>query len=89
MGATLDDLLAQGRRRRPDPLGVGADFVDRPVLAAAMAGRHMVVHGGVAVIAAHAQMRGDPQRPFRRHRNQLPPEYRQYGFRQEIRLLRP
>ena len=38
-------------------------LLDRPVLVAAMAGRHVVGHGGVAVIAAHAKMRGDPLAP--------------------------
>src|ERR1051325_2236066 len=55
----LEDQIAQGGRRRTDPRGIVADAVDGPAGIAAMARRHVVGHGGVLVVAAHARMDGD------------------------------
>ena len=60
MRALFEDQFAQRRRRRSDQACVGADAVDRPAGVSPMAGRHVFGHCRVFVIAAHAQVRGDP-----------------------------
>ena len=60
MRAGFEDQVAQRRRRRPDPRRLGADALDRPAGITAMAGRHVLGKRRVLVIAAAAQMRGDP-----------------------------
>src|SRR5580698_393596 len=59
MGTALQDQLAQGGRRRTDRSGLAANALDGPVGVAPMARRHVLGHGGMPVIAAGAQMRGD------------------------------
>ena len=60
MWPTLQDQLAQGRRGRTDRGGLAADAIEGPVGISPMARRHVIGDGGMAVIAAGAQMRGDP-----------------------------
>src|SRR4051794_32427513 len=57
---TLQDQLAQGRRGRADRGGFMANALDRPIGIAPVARRHVVGNGGMPVIAAGAQMCGDP-----------------------------
>jgi hypothetical protein len=63
MRLVLEDQLAQGGGGWPDQGRVLADAVDGPVGMAAMARRHVVGHGGVLVVAAHALMSGDAFAP--------------------------
>ncbi|MGF6429949.1 hypothetical protein ABIE91_005169 [Bradyrhizobium elkanii] len=58
--ALVENEVAQRAGRRPDRGSVLADTRDGPAGVAPMAGRHVLRHGGVFVIAAHALMRGDP-----------------------------
>ena len=60
MRLVLEDQLAQGGGCRPDHGGVLADAVDGPAGVTAVAGRHVLGQRSVLVVAAHAQMRGDP-----------------------------
>ena len=60
MRTLFEDQFAQRRRRRPDQACVGADAVDRPAGISPMAGRHVLCHRRVFVIAAHAHVGGDP-----------------------------
>ncbi|MCP1838648.1 hypothetical protein ACVIHI_008425 [Bradyrhizobium sp. USDA 4524] len=53
-------MRSQRAGRRADRGGVLADAHDGPAGIAAMAGGHVLRHGGVLVIAAHALMRGNP-----------------------------
>ena len=55
----LQDQLAQGCGGGADRGGFLADALDGPVGIAPMAGRHVIGHSGVPVIAAGAQMCGD------------------------------
>src|SRR5262245_1129955 len=59
MRLVLEDQLAQRRRVCSYQRGVLADAIDGPVGTAAVARRHVVRHGRVLVIAAHALMRGN------------------------------
>jgi hypothetical protein len=63
MGPRFQDPFAQRRRRRPDPLRVGADALDRPAGVASVAGRHVLGERRVLAIAAAAGMSGDPFAP--------------------------
>jgi hypothetical protein len=56
----LQDQLAQGGRCRTDHGRLAANALDGPVGIAPVARRHVVGDSGMAVIAAGAQMRGDP-----------------------------
>ena len=56
----LQDQLAQRGRGGTDRSGFLSDAFDGPVGVAPMARRHVIGHGGVPVITAGAQMRGDP-----------------------------
>src|SRR5579883_189454 len=58
--ALVEDEVAQRAGRRADRGGVLADARDGPAGVAAMARCHVLRHGGVLVIAAHALMGGDP-----------------------------
>src|SRR5260370_29823717 len=58
--ALVQDQLAQRRTGWPDRGGIAPDAVDRPVGVTAMAGGHVLVHGGVLAVAAGSQMGGDP-----------------------------
>src|SRR6185437_15731051 len=60
MRPALQDQLAQRRRGGADRTGFAANALDGPVGVAPMARRHVIGDGGVPVIAAGAQMRGDP-----------------------------
>src|SRR5271170_2862788 len=60
MRPALQNQLAQGRRRGPDLGGFTANALDGPVGIAPVARRHVIGDGGVAAIAAGAQMCGDP-----------------------------
>src|ERR1700726_4846502 len=59
VGPALQDQLAQGGRGGTDRRRLVANALDGPVGIAAVARRHVIGDGGVAVIAAGAQMRGD------------------------------
>src|SRR5258708_20992921 len=59
MRALIEDQVAQRRGGRPDRGGILADALDGPAGIAPMTGRHVLRHGGVLVVAAHALMRGD------------------------------
>ena len=56
----LQDQLAQGGRGRTDRGRLAANALDGPIGISPVARRHVLGDGGVAVIAAGAQMRGDP-----------------------------
>ena len=60
MRPALQDQLAQGSRGGADRSGFVADALDGPIGVTPVARRHVIGDGGVAVIAAGAQMRGDP-----------------------------
>lgn len=61
--ALVEDQVAQRRGGRPDRGSILADALDGPAGVAPMAGGHVLRHGGVLVVAAHALMRGDPLAP--------------------------
>src|SRR5271170_2581063 len=63
MGTALQDQLAQGGRRWTDRSGLAANALDGPIGVAPVARRHVLGHGGVPVIAAGAQMRGNALAP--------------------------
>ena len=63
MGSGFQDPLAQRRRRRSDPLRVGADALDRPAGVTAVAGRYVLGERCVLAIAAAAWMSDDPFAP--------------------------
>src|SRR5258708_5582953 len=63
MRALIEDQVAQRRGGRPDRGGILADTLDGPAGVAPMTGRHVLRHGRVLVVAAHALMRGDPLTP--------------------------
>lgn len=52
--------MAQRRGGRPDDGGILADALNGPSGVAPMTGGHVLRHGRVLVVAAHALMRGDP-----------------------------
>ena len=56
----LQDQLAQRGRGGTDRGGLVANALDRPIGVAPVAGWHVIGDGGVPVIAAGSQMRGDP-----------------------------
>ena len=56
----LQDQLAQRGRGRTDRSRLAANALNGPVGIAPVARRHVIGDGGVPVIAAGAQMRGDP-----------------------------
>ncbi|KTW14586.1 hypothetical protein SA9_12375, partial [Staphylococcus warneri] len=58
--AHVENEVAQSAGRRPDRGSVLSDARDGPAGVAPMAGGHVLRHGGVFVITAHALMRGDP-----------------------------
>lgn len=60
MRPLVENEIAQRHGRGPDRRGILPDPLDGPAGVAPMAGRHVLGHGGVLVIAAHALMRGDP-----------------------------
>ncbi len=71
MGAGFQDPLAQRRRRRPDPLRLGANALDRPAGVASVAGRHVLGERRVLAIAAAAGMSGDPFAPEEGERQEV------------------
>src|ERR1700730_13668352 len=60
MRALIEDQFAQRRGGRPDQGGVLADALDGPAGVAPMAGCHVLRHGRMFVVAAHALMGGVP-----------------------------
>src|ERR1700726_1167991 len=59
MCAFIQDQVAQRGGGRPDRGSILADALDGPAGVAPMTGRHVLWHGRVLVVAAHALMRGD------------------------------
>src|SRR6201988_2982060 len=60
VGPALQDQLAERGGGWADRSGLAANALDRPVGVAAMARRHVLRDRGVPVVAAGAQMSGDP-----------------------------
>jgi hypothetical protein len=57
---SFEDQFAERCRSRSDQACIGANAIDRPAGVTPVAGGHVLGNGRVLVIAAHAQVRGDP-----------------------------
>src|SRR5260370_32198849 len=60
MRSALQDQVAQGGGGRTDRSWLAANVFDGPVGIAPVARRHVLGYGGVPMVAAGAQMSGDP-----------------------------
>ena len=60
MWTSFEDQFAERCCSRSDQACIGADAIDRPAGVTPVAGGHVLGNGRVLVIAAHAQVRGDP-----------------------------
>ena len=57
---SFEDQFAERCRSWSDQACIGANAIDRPAGVTSVAGGHVLGNGRVLVIAAHAQVRGDP-----------------------------